>query len=409
MRTAILTLCIATACGTPVEPVCGNGTIEEGEGCDDGNTVHYDACDRTCQIPDCLVTWYHDLDEDGVGGDEAERSCNGRNGLVENTGDCDDEDASVKSPRLWYMDADNDGLGDATRSETACEPPPNSVTNALDTNDAQSDISGCWVDVGAGRNHSCAVTAGGEIRCWGDPEGGRTDAPTGNDFASLTAGYTHTCALRRNGRAVCWGRPAGGVTTAPQFTFQQLDCGLNFCCGIVGTGLGNARCWGRNDEGQATPPTDQEFIKISTSDSFHACGLTNENAVVCWGKGDPTSSTSPTAAPAHMLFTDVSAGAGYSCGVTFSGSLHCWGLGPTAPDLSWAAVEATTVHACGIKADRSLSCWGTETFDRIAHPEGGRYQMVDTSQLHSCALAYDGSIDCWGHEQFDQNIVPECP
>ena len=118
---------------------------------------------------------------------------------------------------------------------------------------------------------------------------------------------------------------------------------------------------------------------------------------------------SPTAAPAHMLFTDVSAGAGYSCGVTFSGSLHCWGLGPTAPDLSWAAVEATTVHACGIKADRSLSCWGTETFDRIAHPEGGRYQMVDTSQLHSCALAYDGSIDCWGHEQFDQNIVPECP
>lgn len=31
-------------------PVCGNGVIEEGEGCDDGNTVSGDGCSSTCQI-----------------------------------------------------------------------------------------------------------------------------------------------------------------------------------------------------------------------------------------------------------------------------------------------------------------------------------------------------------------------
>src|SRR5690625_2059201 len=34
------------------DPVCGNGILEEGEACDDGNTASGDGCSSTCQIED---------------------------------------------------------------------------------------------------------------------------------------------------------------------------------------------------------------------------------------------------------------------------------------------------------------------------------------------------------------------
>jgi cysteine-rich repeat protein len=33
----------------PPEPVCGNGMIEDGESCDDGNATGMDGCSATCQ------------------------------------------------------------------------------------------------------------------------------------------------------------------------------------------------------------------------------------------------------------------------------------------------------------------------------------------------------------------------
>jgi TonB family protein len=36
--------------GPPAEPVCGNGSVEAGEQCDDGNTASGDGCSATCGI-----------------------------------------------------------------------------------------------------------------------------------------------------------------------------------------------------------------------------------------------------------------------------------------------------------------------------------------------------------------------
>src|SRR5262245_59763180 len=56
-----------TACGGGEEATCGNGVVERGDQCDDGNRVDGDGCTSTCKIP---------------------RSCG--NGRVESGEQCDD-------------------------------------------------------------------------------------------------------------------------------------------------------------------------------------------------------------------------------------------------------------------------------------------------------------------------------
>src|SRR5258705_10768583 len=36
--------------GGPPPAVCGNGIVETGEACDDGNTVNNDTCSNTCEL-----------------------------------------------------------------------------------------------------------------------------------------------------------------------------------------------------------------------------------------------------------------------------------------------------------------------------------------------------------------------
>jgi len=48
-------ICAEGICILFVPPVlCGNSTLDEGEGCDDGNTVDGDGCQADCTIPQCL-------------------------------------------------------------------------------------------------------------------------------------------------------------------------------------------------------------------------------------------------------------------------------------------------------------------------------------------------------------------
>lgn len=66
---------------------------------------------------------------------------------------------------------------------------------------------GEYVDVSAGRYHTCGVKVSGAIDCWGDIPGVEDfhqSKPIGN-FSKVTSGYYHSCAMRVDGTAVCWG------------------------------------------------------------------------------------------------------------------------------------------------------------------------------------------------------------
>ncbi|MBN1769672.1 MAG: DUF4215 domain-containing protein [Deltaproteobacteria bacterium] len=82
-------ICRAGSCASPQ---CGNGVVDRGEACDDGNTDDTDGCLNTCVVATCGdgFTWVgHEECDDGntVTGDGCEPDCSW---TCENDPDCDD-------------------------------------------------------------------------------------------------------------------------------------------------------------------------------------------------------------------------------------------------------------------------------------------------------------------------------
>ncbi len=146
--------------------------------------------------------------------------------------------------------------------------------------------------IALGHNHSCAITDGGGVKCWGlndkgqlgigntDNKGtGNTDMSADLPFVNLgaertatmlAAGIQHTCVLLDDGSVKCWGRNDVGQlglgdTTdlhAPSATAidlgtddqnthwvaTQISASANFTCALLNNG--RAKCWGGNTRGQ---------------------------------------------------------------------------------------------------------------------------------------------------------------
>jgi len=236
------------------------------------------------------------------------------------------------------------------------------------------------VQIAAGHDHTCAVTALGELYCWGRNESGElgTGNVSGETFSSTpqkvpTAGpvrqvalggvvisgtpptlYAHTCAILTDTTVQCWGANSqgqlgigsGGWQDKPSTVVSlvgaaEISAGGRHTCAALETG--ELKCWGSNDVGQlgigavgsdeSAPIMVQTGIKHVSAGRDHTCALSDTGNLYCWGKNGwgrlGIGSQMDQAAPVLVSLPGaerISAGGEHTC-VTKAGELLCWGNG----------------------------------------------------------------------------------
>ncbi|MEO7387382.1 MAG: thrombospondin type 3 repeat-containing protein [Gammaproteobacteria bacterium] len=299
----------------------------------------------------------------------------------------------------------------------------------------------------AGGNHSCAVIANGEVRCWGRNASGQLGnvANTGDSAQPLTAtlfgtatavavGGESSCALQTDGVTKCWGRNAEGqlgngtttASTAPVtatgVTATTLAGGFHHMCALlVGGGVS---CWGANNAGQlgngttTGATTAVNVTGISTAVAIaaggnHSCAVLASGGVKCWGddaagqlgNGAAGASTTPVDVTGISTAIGIATGFDHSCALLADGTVRCWGRGlegqlgngsqtnsatPVSAigmQLPVVALGAGASHTCAVSQSGIATCWG-----RNANGQIGNGQVVGNVPLPAAVTGLTGAI-----------------
>lgn len=286
--------------------------------------------------------------------------------------------------------------------------------------------------IAAGTLHTCALTTQGAVLCWGADDlgqlgdgGSRQDKPVPASVVGLplgvlavTAGNHHTCALTAAGGVRCWGDdtygqlgngPAGSQDLPMDVVglssgVEAISAGALHSCALLASGA--VQCWGDNREGKlggagANPqePAPQAVLglpsaAIAVASGFsHTCALTNTGGVFCWGNGDygqlggSTSSLDKlTRAPAIGMGSGavlLTSGFNHACAASSDGKTRCWG------DNWYGQI--------GINKLETL-----ESKPEVVEDLDGSALVISGGRQHTCALTDADKLMCWGDDSYGQ-------
>jgi Tol biopolymer transport system component len=251
-----------------------------------------------------------------------------------------------------------------------------------------SALAGGVAAVAAELWHSCALTAGGAVKCWGQNSNGQigdgttVDRPTpvdvvglGDGAVAIATGYLHSCAVTSGGGIKCWGSnyygqlgtgTTGGSSLAP-VDVAGLASGVSdvaaraqHTCALVGNAV---KCWGKNDWGQLGDGTGADSASPVSVVVKRVPGLAGSASRKVHGAAGTfdlplssvTTTTEPRAGQAHTVVftfdTVVTAGAAaVTEGTASAGTPTFDGYEMIVPLTGVANAQYVTVSASGVKS-----------------------------------------------------------
>jgi len=291
----------------------------------------------------------------------------------------------------------------------------------------------------AGGVHTCSLTNGGGLKCWGANTNGQlgdgttTDrlnpvdvAGMGSDVVSMALGDNFTCALIPWGRLKCWGENTHGqlgngskidsalplTAKLANVTVKQVAAGSGHTCALTLTG--SVLCWGDNTFGQLGDGTTDESISPVEAIASGAvgvalggstsCAVMDDGGVKCWGLGDMGQLGDAGSGAEHkqLLPVDVQVSAG--------GLLTGAGQVAVGANFGCALLEGSLVDCWGKNDVGQLGQGTVSEFSAIAAPvlmeaDGDPLQgatQVSAGGAHACVRMYTDRLKCWGQGESGQ-------
>lgn len=298
-----------------------------------------------------------------------------------------------------------------------------------------------YSEISSGNKHTCALTSGGQLVCWGSNAFGQIGSE-GYSFAArstpgpvpsledmviskFVSGPANTCVINDEGALYCWGSNNSKELGNPDYYWWASETpvqvsgmasdvfaasiGNGFACALKANG--DAFCWGMDyyesyfggDWVYNTEPVLIGHIdnpKAIYSNGGHSCMLSESGIAMCWGlggggrlgNGDWIDQKYPVEVSGLTNITSMSLGESHTCAITGETEyqpqkLWCWGdysNGKLGIDITSSFDNSKPLEVSGLS---------------------GVPIKVAAGREHTCAIVQNegiNSVQCWGLNQEGQ-------